>query len=53
MAFRRVFIAKGACFGGFHFLPLAILADVIDVETAETGTARAGAPVSAYRKSER
>ena len=36
------FIAKGACFGGLQFLPLAILADVIDVETAETGKARAG-----------
>ena len=41
-AFVLFFIAKGACFGGLQFLPLAILADVIDVETAETGKARAG-----------
>ena len=40
------FIAKGACFGGLQFLPLAILADVIDVETAETGSARAGSYVA-------
>ena len=40
------FIAKGACFGGLQFLPLAILADVIDVETAETGKARAGAYIA-------
>ena len=36
------FMLKGACFGGLQFLPLAMLADVIDVETAETGKARAG-----------
>ena len=40
------FIAKGACFGGLQFLPLAIMADVIDVETAETGKARAGAYIA-------
>jgi Na+/melibiose symporter-like transporter len=40
------FLAKGACFGGLQFLPLAILADVIDVETAETGKARAGSYVA-------
>ena len=40
------FIFKGACFGGLQFLPLAILADVIDVETAETGKARAGAYIA-------
>jgi len=40
------FIAKGACFGGLQFLPLAILADVIDVETAETGKARAGSYIA-------
>ena len=40
------FIAKGACFGGLQFLPLAIMADVIDVETAETGEARAGAYIA-------
>ncbi len=40
------FLAKGACFGGLQFLPLAILADVIDVETAETGKARAGSYIA-------
>lgn len=40
------FIFKGACFGGLQFLPLAILSDVIDVETAETGKARAGAYIA-------
>jgi Na+/melibiose symporter-like transporter len=44
--FVAFFIAKGACFGGLQFLPLAILADVIDVETAETGKARAGAYIA-------
>lgn len=45
-AFAIFFIAKGACFGGLQFLPLAILADVIDVETAETGKARAGSYIA-------
>jgi GPH family glycoside/pentoside/hexuronide:cation symporter len=44
--FVLFFIAKGACFGGLQFLPLAILADVIDVETAETGKARAGSYIA-------
>ena len=44
--FVGFFIAKGACFGGLQFLPLAILADVIDVETAETGNARAGSYIA-------
>lgn len=45
-AFVIFFIFKGTCFGGLQFLPLAILADVIDVETAETGKARAGAYIA-------
>ncbi len=44
--FVAFFIAKGACFGGLQFLPLAILADVVDVETAETGKARAGSYIA-------
>ena len=44
--FVILFVFKGACFGGLQFLPLAILADVIDVETAETGKARAGAYIA-------
>ena len=33
-------------FGGLQFLPIAILADVIDIETAETGKPRAGAYIA-------
>ena len=44
--FLIFFIAKGACFGGLQFLPIAILADVIDIETAETGEQRAGAYIA-------
>ena len=44
--FVGFFIAKGTCFGGLQFLPLAILADVVDVETAETGKARAGSYIA-------
>ena len=44
--FVGFFIAKGACFGGLQFLPLAILADVVDVETAEKGKAPAGSYIA-------
>ncbi len=40
--FAALFLLKGACFGGLQFLPLSILADVIDVETAQTGKENAG-----------
>ncbi len=43
LAFNILFLAKGACFGGLQFLPLAMLADVVDVDTAESGSSRAGA----------
>jgi Na+/melibiose symporter-like transporter len=42
-AFLILFILKGACFGGLQFLPLAMLADVIDVDTARSKGKRAGA----------
>lgn len=40
--FLILFIAKGACFGGLQFLPLAMLADVVDVDTAKSQGKRAG-----------
>jgi len=41
--FTMLFIAKGTCFGGLQFLPLSMLADVVDVDTARTRGKRAGA----------
>ncbi len=35
-------MVKGFCFGGLQFLPIAMLADVVDVDTARTGGQRAG-----------
>ena len=40
--FFLLFIVKGFCFGGLQFLPLAMLADVVDVDSARTGGERAG-----------
>ncbi|HBK17253.1 MAG TPA: MFS transporter, partial [Gammaproteobacteria bacterium] len=40
--FFLLFIVKGFCFGGLHFLPIAMLADVVDVDSARTGGKRAG-----------
>ena len=40
--FFLLFIVKGFCFGGLQFLPLAMLADVVDVDSARTGGKRAG-----------
>ena len=42
LAFFLLFTVKGFCFGGLQFLPVAMLADVIDVDTARTGGKRAG-----------
>jgi len=41
-AFYALFALKGFCFGAFAYLPRAMLADVIDVDTARTGDARTG-----------
>ncbi len=41
-AFTLLFIAKGFCFGGLQFLPLSMLADVVDVDTARSKGQRAG-----------
>ena len=40
--FTILFIMKGACFGGLQFLPLSMLADVVDVDSARSGGRRAG-----------
>ena len=42
LPFFLLFIVKGFCFGGLHFLPIAMLADVVDVDSARTGSKRAG-----------
>jgi GPH family glycoside/pentoside/hexuronide:cation symporter len=42
LPFFLLFIVKGFCFGGLQFLPIAMLADVIDVDTARSGGQRAG-----------
>jgi Na+/melibiose symporter-like transporter len=41
--FMALFLVKGACFGGLQFLPLAMLADVVDVDSLHSGGRRAGA----------
>lgn len=43
LPFFLLFIAKGFCFGGLQFLPVSMLADVVDVDTARSGGQRAGA----------
>ena len=42
LPFFLLFIVKGFCYGGLQFLPVAMLADVVDVDTARTGGRRAG-----------
>ena len=40
--FLIFYVLKGASFGAFAYLPLAILADIVDVDTAVTRQKRAG-----------
>ncbi|MDH3643175.1 MAG: MFS transporter [Gammaproteobacteria bacterium] len=42
LVFFLLFIVKGFCFGGLQFLPVAMLADVVDVDSARSGGKRAG-----------
>ena len=42
LAFFLLFVVKGFCFGGLQFLPVAMLADVVDVDSARSGGKRAG-----------
>lgn len=39
-AFYILFALKGFCFGAFAYLPRAMLADVVDIDTGRTGDAR-------------
>lgn len=43
LPFFLLFLIKGFTFGGLEFLPLAMLADVVDVDSARSGGRRAGA----------
>jgi Na+/melibiose symporter-like transporter len=40
--FRVLFAIKGLCYGAFAYLPLAMMADVVDIDTARSGDARTG-----------
>jgi glycoside/pentoside/hexuronide:cation symporter, GPH family len=42
LPFFLLFLVKGFCFGGLQFLPVAMLADVVDVDAARSGSRRAG-----------
>jgi Na+/melibiose symporter-like transporter len=42
LVFFLLFTVKGFCFGGLQFLPVAMLADVVDVDSARSGGKRAG-----------
>ena len=53
LPFFLLFIVKGFCFGGLHYLPIAMLADVVDVDSARTGGKRAGAYFSIFGFSEK
>ncbi len=41
-AFQILFALKGMCFGAFAYLPLAMLADVVDLDTLRSGDQRTG-----------
>jgi glycoside/pentoside/hexuronide:cation symporter, GPH family len=41
-AFSALFALKGFCFGAFAYLPRAMLADTIDLDTLRSGDARTG-----------
>jgi Na+/melibiose symporter-like transporter len=41
--FFGLFVLKGFCFGGLQFLPMSMLADVVDVDAMRSGNQRAGA----------
>lgn len=40
--FAILFAIKGFCFAAFQFLPLSMLADIVDLDTARSGEHRAG-----------
>ncbi len=46
--FYILFAIKGFCFGAFAYLPRAMLADVVDLDTLKSGDARTGGYYSIY-----
>ena len=52
-AFFCLFLMKGFAYGGLQFLPLAMLADVVDVDSARSGGHRAGTYFSVLGLSEK
>ena len=47
-AFYVLFAIKGFCFGSFAYLPRAMVADVVDLDTLRTGDARTGGYFSIF-----
>lgn len=47
-AFYVLFAVKGFCFGSFAYLPRAMVADVVDLDTLRTGDARTGGYFSIF-----
>ena len=42
LIFHLLFLLKGCCFGGLQFLPISMLADVVDTDSVKSGNRRAG-----------
>ena len=42
LIFHLLFLLKGCCFGGLQFLPISMLADVVDTDSIKSGNRRAG-----------
>ncbi|MEZ5596847.1 MAG: MFS transporter [Pseudomonadales bacterium] len=53
LPFFLLFLVKGFCFGGLQFLPVAMLADVVDVDAARSGNQRAGSYFAFFGFSEK
>lgn len=47
-AFYGLFAIKGFCFGAFAYLPRAMMADAIDLDTVTSGDARTGSYFAVY-----
>lgn len=47
-AFYALFAIKGFCFGAFAYLPRAMMADTIDLDTLTSGDARTGSYFAVY-----
>ena len=42
LTFHILFLLKGACFGGLQFLPISMLADIVDTDSIKSGEKRSG-----------